>query len=118
MTITLEDANEALHHSKSITLEAFEALRAAVVAREWDRVMAMCAGSFNGVIGCIWSNAMTAKYGPGQTHASRCNPDGTPTAETLAAFPWFFDSMRDAEDAIVNIYLWQVEKAANENAAA
>lgn len=92
--MTTTEANESLRHPKSITREAFEVLNAAVVAREWDRVMALCAESFDGVVGSIWSNAMTMHLGHDAV------------------------SMRYAEEAITEIYLCQVERTAKENAAA
>lgn len=45
-----------------------------------------------------WAAAMTAHYGPASLHESRCDANGRPTAETLAAFPDVAARMADAAD--------------------
>lgn len=51
----------------------------------------------------LWAAAMTAHYGPTGTHESRCNADGTPKAETLAAFPRIGAQMAEARERVIGL---------------
>lgn len=52
----------------------------------------------------LWAAAMTEVYGPTGLHESRCNPDGSPTAETLAEFPNVARRIEEARESIAGVW--------------
>ncbi len=57
----------------------------------------------------IWGFAMTARFGRCGIHESRCDADGRPSAETLAAFPRIGEQMREAAENINKFHMWRLE---------
>lgn len=75
-------------------------LKNAIEGKDWTAVIELTSGSNHVDVQNMWARAMTAKYGPVGTHASRLGTDGCPTAETLAEFPEIAQRMSEAAEGV------------------
>lgn len=74
------------------------AMRAALATGDYKAVIDLSSGEIG--MEHIWASAMTAHYGPGETHATRCDAQGRPLPETLEAFPSIANAMEQARERL------------------
>jgi hypothetical protein len=70
------------------------------------------AGTNHILVADLWTTAMKARFGGAGLHPSRCNADGTPSAETLAEFPRIAEVMTSAHKRIPEILAYMRARVA------
>lgn len=78
--------------------------RAIATSRDWLALIEFCCGSNHYDYTRVWALAMTAHFGPTGLHESRRGVGGRPDPEKCADCPRVFETMREAEEAILRTF--------------